>query len=54
MTDTQRDLLDRLADLARQIEAHHTAIFLLERQQLEVREQLIRAGWKPPVIGSAT
>lgn len=41
-------LLDQLADIARQIEAHKTVVWLLERQRDELRHRLIAAGWKPP------
>ena len=42
-------LLDDLAGIARQIEAHKTAVWLLEEQQRQVRERLIASGWKPEV-----
>lgn len=48
MSATPQQLLDDLADIARQIEAHKTAIWLLEQQRLQTRERLIAAGWKPP------
>jgi hypothetical protein len=43
-------ILDELADIARVIEAHLTAVWLLERQRDEVRERLIASGWKPPEL----
>lgn len=52
MTDAtaalHRDLLDKLADLRRQIEAHETAIYVLGIERQRIREELIRSGWKPP------
>lgn len=53
MTDAvHREQLDRLADIRREIEAHATAIWLLEQERLQVRERLIRAGWQAPQPGS--
>jgi len=43
-------LLDELADIARQIEAHRTTVWLLERQRDEVRNRLISSRWKPPEV----
>jgi hypothetical protein len=40
-------LLARLAELARDIEAHRTAIWLLEQQRDELRNQLRAEGWTP-------
>lgn len=50
MTDPalHRELLDRLAELARQREAYETALFLLDQERLRVRERLVRSGWTPP------
>ena len=47
---THTELLNRLAEIARQIAAHETAVWLLEQERLRVREQLIRSGWKPPEV----
>jgi hypothetical protein len=41
-------MLDELAAASRQIEAHRVAIWRLEQRQLDIRQQLIRSGWKPP------
>ncbi len=46
----QEELLERLAEIARQIEAHRTAMWLLERRRDEVRERLIASGWDPPQV----
>lgn len=45
-----RDLLEQLAELSRQVEAHRTAIWLLEQKRLQLRERLIAAGWKAPSV----
>lgn len=47
--DINEQLLGQLALVSKQIEEHRTAIWLLERRQVTLREQLIAAGWKPPV-----
>lgn len=41
-------LLVRLAEMARDIEAHRTAIWVLEQQRDELRNQLRAAGWIAP------
>ena len=47
--DLQRQLLlDQLAEIARQIEARKTGIYLLEDRQRRVREQLRASGWTAP------
>ncbi len=43
-------LLEELVVIARQIEAHRTAIWHLEQRQLDIRERLIRSGWKAPEL----
>lgn len=45
LTDTQRQLLDQLVEIARQIEAHRTAAWVLEERQRQMRAQLIATGW---------
>jgi len=49
---TQTEILGRLAEHSRQIEEHRTAIWLLEQQQSQLRELLIRSGWQPPASHS--
>lgn len=53
MTDPatlHRELLERLAEITRQWEAHETAQWLLEQERARIREQLIASGWKPPEV----
>lgn len=45
---TAEDILTRLSELSRQIEAHRAAQFLLEQERLELYAKLRAAGWKPP------
>ena len=51
---TTRDILDRLADLARQVESHEAAIFLLKRERAELQASLRGAGWTPPPLPEKT
>ena len=46
--EMQRQLLEQLAEIARNIEGHRAGIFILEDQQRRVREMLVASGWKPP------
>ncbi|MGH8319948.1 MAG: hypothetical protein ACREUL_18585 [Steroidobacteraceae bacterium] len=48
-----RDLLEQLADIRRQIEAHGTAVYMLKIERQQLREQLIRSGWKPLLEAAA-
>lgn len=45
--------LDRLAEIRRLIEAHHAAIFLLERERDELRMKLPQTAWTPPAVEPA-
>jgi hypothetical protein len=47
-TSEHQELLDDLVEIARNIEAHRTAVWLLEQRQIQVRERLIAIGWKAP------
>ena len=47
---SSRETLDRLTEVSRQIEAHRTAIWLLEQQRYQLCEQLVSAGWTPPAV----
>ena len=47
-------ILSKLAELAMLIESHRTAIYLLEQQQCQLREQLIPTGWTPPSVPERT
>jgi hypothetical protein len=47
-TSEHQELLDELVEIARSIEAHRTAVWLLEQRQLQARERLIAIGWKAP------
>jgi hypothetical protein len=42
-----RDLLDKLVELSRAIEAHRAALYLLERERMQLQTQLAATGWKP-------
>jgi hypothetical protein len=44
------DPIDRLVEIARLIESHRTAIFLLEQERSELRVKLPGTGWKPPEV----
>jgi hypothetical protein len=46
-------VLDRLVEIARLIESHRTAIFLLELEQSALRTKLPAEGWKPPEVTPA-
>lgn len=43
-------ILDRLAELSRQIEAHRAAVFVLDPERQELQAQLRLAGWQPPPL----
>ena len=45
------DILARLVELARLIEAHKTAAYLAEQEQLKLRAELRASGWTPPEVG---
>ena len=40
-------ILDRLAELSRQIEAHRAAVFVLDLERQELQAKLRSAGWQP-------
>ena len=48
MSTVTEQLAQQLALVAKQIEDHRTAIWLLERRQFELRMQLKGAGFTPP------
>jgi hypothetical protein len=48
----RQQLLDRLVEIARQIEAHRTAIWKLKQERLILREQIVRSGWQPPAVSA--
>jgi hypothetical protein len=41
-------ILQRLAAISKSIEEHAAATFLLERERLELQQQLRALDWKPP------
>lgn len=43
-------ILTRLAEIARLIESHRAAVFLLEHERTELQMELRRADWKPPEV----
>ena len=45
--------LDRLAEIRRLVEAHHSAVFLLEVERDELRMKMARVGWKAPEVETA-
>lgn len=45
--------LARLAELRRLIEAHETAIYLLECERDELRSKLRASAWTPPTVEPA-
>jgi hypothetical protein len=47
-TEPADALLEKLADIARSIEAHGAAIWQLEHEREGLRLQLRRSGWRPP------
>jgi hypothetical protein len=44
------EILERLAELSKQIEAHKTAAWLAEREVEELRARLRQMHWTPPVV----
>ena len=44
------DITARLALIAQQIEAHRTAIWLLEDEQAQLRQKLRAANFQPPPV----
>ena len=44
---TPDDILARLVELGRLIEAHKTAVFVAEQERLKLRNELRASGWKP-------
>lgn len=51
---TADEIFDRLAAIAREIEAHRAAAWLLEREQDELRSQLRAINWTPPAPKETT
>jgi hypothetical protein len=47
---TPDEILDELENLSRDIEAHKTAIWLLEQRRAELQGQLRATGWVAPTI----
>ena len=45
------ELLDQLTVIARKIEAHETAVWLLRGERDEVRALLAKSEWQPPETG---
>ena len=43
-------ILDRLAELSRQIEAHRAAVFVLDLERQDLQAKLRSAGWQPPPL----
>jgi hypothetical protein len=43
-------VLDRLAELARQIESHKAAVFLLELERADLQAGLRDTDWTPPPL----
>jgi hypothetical protein len=48
MSETADKILAELASLAQRIEAHRSAIWLLEAEQQTLRIRLRASGWQPP------
>lgn len=48
MSEPADKILDQLATIARQIEAHKAAVWLLEREQDTIRARLRASDWQPP------
>lgn len=45
--------LDRLAEIRQLVEAHETAIYLLECERDALRTKLKTSGWTPPAVEPA-
>jgi hypothetical protein len=43
-------ILDRLVEIARLIEAHRAAAYILEIEREELQAKLRASGWKPPEV----
>lgn len=43
-------ILSRLAEIAKQIEGHRTAIYVLKLERQELQEQLRQSDWAPPPL----
>jgi hypothetical protein len=51
---TADELLQRLAAIAVQIEAHEAAVFMLHQERLALQAALRRSGWTPPAATSSS
>jgi hypothetical protein len=45
---TADEILTRLTEIARLIESHQAAVFLLKHERSELQAELRSAGWQPP------
>lgn len=50
MPATPEQLLARLAEIRALREQHDAAVYLLDRERLELLAELRRTGWKPPGV----
>jgi hypothetical protein len=41
-------ILARLTEIAKLIESHRAAVFLLEQERVDLQQRLRGAGWTPP------
>ena len=47
-TPEQRTLLDKLADISRQIAGHEAALMMLQMAKLQAQHELRALGYRPP------
>lgn len=54
MTAPEAGIIEKLVEIARLIEQHRAAIFVLEDERLELQQRLRSWGWEPPRTGAET
>jgi hypothetical protein len=47
---TADEILTRLTEIARLIESHQAAVYLLELERRELQGTLRQSGWQPPEL----